>query len=169
MPCERCWNAKPRRRCVMVAGSNKCSSCVRMGKKCSGPNVAGALIANMSARDKVDKEIVDAERQLAEALSRISRLRQQRQKLAEAGSSLRDRGLESLEEDESDPPEPMSEEQELAGQAQALDAFGVVDWELNGAFPYGSGSFDNFLPGGSLVGQGFSDGTLSVSQGSGGS
>ena len=40
MPCERCWNAKPRRRCVMKEGLNKCSHCVRMGKRYSGPNVA---------------------------------------------------------------------------------------------------------------------------------
>jgi hypothetical protein len=40
MPCERCWKAKPQRRCVMLPGSNKCSGCVRLGKKCSGSNVA---------------------------------------------------------------------------------------------------------------------------------
>lgn len=40
MPCERCWNAKPRRCCVMMEGSNKCQHCVRLGKRCSGPNVA---------------------------------------------------------------------------------------------------------------------------------
>ena len=41
MPCQRCWDAKPRKRCVMMDGGKKCSNCVRMGKKCSGPNVAG--------------------------------------------------------------------------------------------------------------------------------
>lgn len=40
MPCSRCWNATPRRRCVMSASSKRCASCVREGKKCDGPSVA---------------------------------------------------------------------------------------------------------------------------------
>ncbi|KAK4032686.1 hypothetical protein C8A01DRAFT_20268, partial [Parachaetomium inaequale] len=93
MPYERCWHAKPQRRYVIVLSSNKCSSYIRLGKKYSSPNVASAyrfllLIVNISAYDKVDKEIVDAERQLSEALSRLSRLQRQREVLGNTGSEL---------------------------------------------------------------------------------
>ncbi|VBB73729.1 Putative protein of unknown function [Podospora comata] len=40
MPCSRCWKAKPKRRCIMKEESNRCLSCVRMGKSCDGPSVA---------------------------------------------------------------------------------------------------------------------------------
>jgi hypothetical protein len=96
------------------------------------------VMANMSARDKVDKEIMDAERQLSEALSRLSRLRRQREVLGTTGSELLNRGLDGLEEDESNSPVPMSEEQSLVGQVKSLGAFGVVDWEAVGVVPYGS-------------------------------
>ncbi|KAK4031460.1 hypothetical protein C8A01DRAFT_21312, partial [Parachaetomium inaequale] len=79
IPCERCWNVKPRRRYVIVPSLNKYSGYVRLGKKYSSPNVVSAckslVIANISAYNKVDKEIIDAERQLSEALSRLSYLR----------------------------------------------------------------------------------------------
>ncbi|KAL2192240.1 hypothetical protein P885DRAFT_48145 [Corynascus similis CBS 632.67] len=115
MPCERCWNTRPKRRYVMIPGSNKCSGYVRLGKKCSGPNVAQActfllirllplltflVIANISARDKVDKEIADAKRQLSEALARLSCLRRQHESLGNSRVALLNRGLTSLEEEE---------------------------------------------------------------------
>jgi hypothetical protein len=79
MPYEYCWNTKPRRRYIIVVGSNKCSSYIYIGKKYSSLNVASAynifvvgiflfllliqiVIANISAYNKVDKEIVDAKR-----------------------------------------------------------------------------------------------------------
>lgn len=146
------------------------------------------MLANLAARDKIDRDIADAERQLSEALSRLSRLRQQRKKLGSDGSSLLDRGLKGLEgEEEPDSPPPMSEEQALVGQAQSLGAVGVVDWEAVGGVPYGSagsldfladfptssgasGSFSEFLRASApVVGQGSSGGTPGVSQGSGGS
>jgi hypothetical protein len=104
-------------------------------------------MANMSARDKIDKEIVDAERQLSEALSRLSRLRHQRETINKDGSLLLDRGLQGLAEyKEPDTPPPMSPEQRLVGEAQSLGAVGIVDWEAMGFVPYGSaGSFDEFL------------------------
>ncbi|AEO53158.1 hypothetical protein MYCTH_2294124 [Thermothelomyces thermophilus ATCC 42464] len=92
MPCERCWNAKPRKRCVMMEGLNKCQNCVRMGKKCSSPNVTDAyrflvvflcslglltvlVLSNLSEQEKVSKEIAETEALLAQMLSRLSRLR----------------------------------------------------------------------------------------------
>ncbi|KAK4031321.1 hypothetical protein C8A01DRAFT_21440, partial [Parachaetomium inaequale] len=42
IPCERYWNAKPRRRCMIVPGSNKCLGCICLGKKYSSPNVVSA-------------------------------------------------------------------------------------------------------------------------------
>lgn len=138
------------------------------------------VIANLSACDKIDKEIVDAERQLSEALSRLSRLRQQRRSIAADSSSLLDRGLKGLEEDEEpDSPAPMSEEQSLVGQVQSLGTFGVLDWEAIGMVPYGSSgslpdaaseSFSEFLRSAPpLVDPGSSGETPQVSQGSGGS
>ncbi|KAK4033140.1 hypothetical protein C8A01DRAFT_19882 [Parachaetomium inaequale] len=53
MPCERCWNAKPRRRCVVLGGVAKRQHCVRRGKKCSGPNVADARKERMNETDIV--------------------------------------------------------------------------------------------------------------------
>ncbi|KAL2137481.1 hypothetical protein VTI28DRAFT_9508 [Corynascus sepedonium] len=165
----------------MVPGSSKCSSYVRLGKKCSGPNIAQALIANMSARDKVDREIADAERQLSEALARLSRLRRQRDTLSGSGTALLDRGLAGLEaEEEPDSPRPMSEEQSLIGQAQSLGAFGIVDWEAIGMAPYmppssssvvGPSFLDSEWPAevAPSDGRGASGGTPVASQGSGGS
>ena len=40
MPCSRCWNTKPRPRCVVAEGSRRCARCVRLGKSCDGTSVA---------------------------------------------------------------------------------------------------------------------------------
>ncbi|KAK4120743.1 hypothetical protein N657DRAFT_648523 [Parathielavia appendiculata] len=164
----------------MMVGSNKCSNCVRAGKQCSGPNVADALLSNLSEQEKVARDIEETERVLAETLSRLSRLRSHQRSLRERGAETFRRGMVGLEEEEeAEPDPPMSVEQSLVGQAQALGASGVVDWEFSGVVPYnsagpgvdlGSFDFDAFLQsGGPSAGQGSSGETPPVSQGSGGS
>jgi hypothetical protein len=192
MPCVRCWEAKPRRKCVMLEGKKACSSCVRAGKKCSGPNVADAcecalcalsllradvwvVVTTLNEQRKTAKEIAETEEQLAQVLSRLSRLRKQHEALRARTSGLFERGLEGLEEEsESSDPRPVSEEQQLVGQAQALGGLGVVDWEAIGVAPYGSALVDPFagfeFPSAPpLVDPGSVGGTHSASQGSGGS
>ncbi|KAK4031341.1 hypothetical protein C8A01DRAFT_21418, partial [Parachaetomium inaequale] len=49
IPCERCWNVKPWRHCIIVPSSNKCSGCVRLGKKYSSPNIINACKSYLSS------------------------------------------------------------------------------------------------------------------------
>ncbi|AEO59792.1 hypothetical protein MYCTH_2308322 [Thermothelomyces thermophilus ATCC 42464] len=120
----------------MMEGLNKCQNCVRMGKKCSGPNVTDALLSNLSEQEKVSKEIAETEALLAQTLSRLSRLRRLQQSLRDRGAEVFRRGIARLEEEEEpDTPPPMSETQTLTGQAQALGTFDVLDWESIGLDP----------------------------------
>jgi hypothetical protein len=83
-------------------------------------------------------------------------------------------GMACLEEEEEPdspappPEESISKEQFLMGQAQALGAFGIANWEFNGVVPYGLASLASFDPnaflsGGSSASQGSSSKTLLVS------
>lgn len=107
---------------------------------------------NWREQDRIEKEILSAEDVLRETLSRLERLRRQRDSLrARSDASVR-RGMQALDEEDGVLPATdlaaMSEEQALVGQAQALGAFGVVDWEAVGTVPYGSaGSESNADPG----------------------
>jgi hypothetical protein len=133
------------------------------------------VVATLNEQRKTAQEIAETEEHLAQVLSRLNRLRKQHEKLRERSSGLFERGLEGLEEElEPDDPRPMSEEQQLVGQAQSLGAFGVVDWEFNGVVPYGSAGVDPgpldldvLLAGGPSAGRGSSGETPPVSQGSG--
>ncbi|KAL2194407.1 hypothetical protein P885DRAFT_43316 [Corynascus similis CBS 632.67] len=117
----------------MMEGLNKCQHCVCMGKNCSGPNVSSTLLANLSEKENVARNIAEAVEALAETLNRLTRLRRHQQSLRERGGEVFRRGIERWKaEQEPDSPRPMWEEQSLVGQAQALGTFGVVDWEAMG-------------------------------------
>ncbi len=91
------------------------------------------VLTNLSEQQKTAKEIAAAEELLSETLSRLARLRRQQQLLRDRGVEVFRRGMERLEaEEEPDSPTPMSEEQSLAGRAQSLGAFGIVDRESLG-------------------------------------
>ncbi len=86
------------------------------------------MLSNLSEQEKTAKEIKDTKKVLAEALSKLSRLRRTQQALREQGAEVFYRRMQGLEEsEEPDSPQPMSGEQVLTGQVQSIGAFGVVD------------------------------------------
>ena len=140
------------------------------------------VLSNLSEQEKISKDIASAEETLAQALSRLTRLRSQQRSLRDRGAEVFRRGMDRLEaEEEPDSPQPMSAEQQLVGQAQSDGAVGVLDWESVGIVPYSSAVLDPNVVGGPspdfdwlvdptlAVGQGSSSGTPPVSQDSGGS
>jgi hypothetical protein len=93
------------------------------------------VLSNFVEQDKIAKDIEKTEKLLAEALSRLSRLRAQQNFLRERNTEAFRRGMARLEEEEeveveegSDSPQPMPEEQSLVASAQSLGAFDVLDW-----------------------------------------
>jgi hypothetical protein len=94
------------------------------------------VLSNLSEQERVSRDIEETEKVLADALSRLTRLRTQQRSLRDRGAEVFRRGMARLEEEEEpDSPRPMSEEQSLVGQVQSLGAFGVVDWEAVGVPP----------------------------------
>lgn len=92
------------------------------------------MLRNWKEQDKLENEISAAEDLLEQTLSRLSRLRRLKRSMRERSDEFVRRGMRGLEEEDATAAadEPMSAEQELAGQAQFSGAFGVVDWESVG-------------------------------------
>lgn len=67
-----------------------------------------AVLSYLSKQEKVAKEIEATEQTLAEALSRLSRLRGQQRSLRDRGVEVFRRGMERLEEEDPPSPAPIS-------------------------------------------------------------
>ncbi|KAM9873269.1 hypothetical protein VDGL01_12653 [Verticillium dahliae] len=136
MPCSFCqrkgW------KCRMVEGVSRCSECVRRGRSCDGSGVpVNALSRITQELGKLDKKELDEEArleelqsQVAEALSRLKRLRTQKRSLHERGVRMVNQGLQSLDELDS----AEREESEAVVAVQAAGGFGVIDWSALGSF-----------------------------------
>ena len=88
------------------------------------------MARNNSAEAQVAADIERAEEALLEAMARLARLRKQRRLLKERGDSLVSRGVRDLDEADGvrSQEDAILAEQQAVGSAQALGAFGVIDW-----------------------------------------
>ncbi|PNH32595.1 hypothetical protein BJF96_g4158 [Verticillium dahliae] len=119
-------------------GVSRCSECVRRGRSCDGSGVpVNALSRITQELGKLDKKELDEEArleelqsQVAEALSRLKRLRTQKRSLHERGVKMVNQGLQSLDELDS----AEREESEAVVAVQAAGGFGVIDWSALGSF-----------------------------------
>ncbi|CRK39963.1 hypothetical protein BN1708_008067 [Verticillium longisporum] len=136
MPCSFCqrkgW------KCRMVEGVSRCSECVRRGRSCDGSGVpVNALSRITQELGKLDKKELDEEArleelqsQVAEALSRLKRLRTQKRSLHERGVKMVNQGLHR----------DLLNLRRLAllrlrqVAVQAAGGFGVIDWSALGSF-----------------------------------
>lgn len=118
--------------------------------------------------DESQQRLEDAQRELSEKLAHLRRLRQQKEYLVERGADMVARGLSNLDE-----LERAEREETAAGTSAAADS-SAVPLTSSGLsadpVPFWDDVFSEIpLDPAFLVGQGSSDGTPQVSQGSGGS
>ncbi|KAH0526272.1 hypothetical protein TsFJ059_009618 [Trichoderma semiorbis] len=137
MPCTRCYRAKLP--CIMSGASSRCGNCVKARKSCDGVLVASSLervLAQRQALERQEEEtgeqveslnaqMLELQTQLAEALSRLSRIRKTRKKAEERGEELFRRGME--EEDAE-----VAAEQSAVHDLQQLGVPNDVDWSSLG-------------------------------------
>jgi hypothetical protein len=106
-------------------------SCVRSSlTRGSFANPLSLVSRSLSQGQRIDADLSKAEADLQEALSRVSRLRQQREFLRKQSAELFARGMRDLDEEDgiATQEESILAEQQAVGEAQSLGAFGMVDW-----------------------------------------
>ena len=133
----------------MSAKSNRCSHCVRDGKKCDGPSLASNLLRNLDAQRQVDRDIASAEGELQALFSRLSSLRRQREELRERGAMLFSSSTREIEESDgirSQEEALALETQQVVGELQLEGAFGVVDWDAFNLVPEPVGASSSKTP-----------------------
>jgi hypothetical protein len=93
----------------------------------------------VNEQKRVESDLEKSERELREVLSRMERLRRQRDLLRARSSELVARGMREFDEEDGvrSQEEAILEEQQAAGRAQELGAFGVIDWSsMIDTFPF---------------------------------
>lgn len=120
--CVACFSRETT--CKMMMGVSRCNGCVRRGKSCDGSGVQLSTLNSINSElhrlkheENLAQELLQkAHQEASQALSRLSRLRQQRESLRSRGVIMINKGLTSLDQLE-----------ELEKQ-EAETAVASVDW-----------------------------------------
>jgi type II secretory pathway component PulJ len=95
-------------------------------------NVFVAVSRNLTAQQKLEADIEQAEGVLAETLARLARLRTQRRTLRERSSALFSRGMRDVDEADGvrSQEDALLAEQQAVGEAQLSGAVDMIDWSV---------------------------------------
>ncbi|KAH7208363.1 hypothetical protein BKA60DRAFT_577882 [Fusarium oxysporum] len=125
MPCTYCFKNKKECRFDDVEKSSRCLECVRRGRSCDGVRVASTLNRLVDQQEKLEaqeeeagnkvlvlhKELMELQSSLAEAVSRLQRIRKIKKRVKEQGAELFERGMQELDKEDNILPALQSHEE----------------------------------------------------------
>ncbi|CZS83168.1 unnamed protein product [Fusarium graminearum] len=142
MPCTYCFKNKKDCRFDDVERSAKCSECIRRGRPCDGVRVASTLNRLIDQQERLEAEEEEAgdkvlvlhnqlselQASLAEAVSRLQRIRKIKKKVKERGADLFERGVQELDKEDNIAPALQSHEDWIVRDLESLGVPNEIDW-----------------------------------------
>ncbi|CAF3615951.1 unnamed protein product [Fusarium graminearum] len=146
MPCSYCFSKKLECRFDDMDRSSRCIECVRRGRSCDGVRVASSLNRLVAQQEKLEaqeeeagdrvlvlhNQLAELQASLAEAVSRLQRIRKIKKKVKERGADLFERGVQELDKEDDIVPALQSHEDWVVNDLQSLGVSNETDWSLFG-------------------------------------
>ncbi|KAJ3542073.1 hypothetical protein NM208_g4292 [Fusarium decemcellulare] len=142
MPCTYCFKHKVDCRFDDTGRSVRCKECIRRGRSCDGVRVASSLNKLVEQQEKLEAEeeeagdrvlvlhnqLAELQSSLADAVSRLQRIRKIKKKVKERGADLFERGMQELDREDNVLPALESHESWVVRDLQSLGVPNEVDW-----------------------------------------
>ncbi|KAH8172321.1 hypothetical protein LIA77_06576 [Sarocladium implicatum] len=137
MPCTYCF--KNQKQCRFSKKSSRCLKCVHRGRSCDGVLVESTLSRLESQRKKLESEeekaeddLLELQQKLAEAVSRLSRIRKIRKRVVAKSDEALERGIAEADAEDGIVPALTAHEQWVTHDLSSLGVPDDFDWSSVG-------------------------------------
>ncbi|EXK24296.1 hypothetical protein FOMG_18967 [Fusarium oxysporum f. sp. melonis 26406] len=146
MPCTNCFKNKIDCQFDNAGRFIRCEECIRRDRSCDSVRVASSLNRLIEQQEKLEakeeeagdkvlvlhNQLAELQSSLAEAVSRLQRIRKIKKKVKERGANLFERGMQELDKEGNILPALQSHEEWVVKDLQSLGVPNDVEWSSLG-------------------------------------